>query len=99
MHKRIIDIKELIENNNFSKPFDDRLISFLKTKNITATEAEIVLSFIYHLEDDEIIKLLYSSKDYEREPIEDIAFQTFKYIYGGDEDEEKDSIYIKLPPR
>lgn len=96
MHERIVQIKKMIEAGGFTTPFAIDLLVYLKSKGVTATEAAITLSQAYSLTPEEADRLVYPSGIWPPEPVQDVAYQVFLYVYGGKENEDKTKITVDL---
>ena len=82
IHPRIRDFIDLlkvagIENVSGN---EEQILAILKNSGATQTEAIITLHLGFNIVDEEAEKIVYPSKIWEREDLQDIAYQTFLYM-------------------
>ncbi|MDX1935517.1 MAG: hypothetical protein SFU21_00290 [Flavihumibacter sp.] len=65
---------------------EDKILSILKDNGATQTEAVITLHLGFNIIDEGAEKIVYSSDLWEKEPLQDIAYQTFLYMNYNPED-------------
>lgn len=58
----------------------EKVLSILKNNGATRTEAVITLHLGFNMIDEEAEKVVYLSELWEKEPLQDIAYQTFLYM-------------------
>jgi hypothetical protein len=72
-------IDELLSNER-------KALKILKNKGATQTQAVVALHLGFNITDEKAEKIVYSSDLWEREDLQDIAYQTFLYMNYNPED-------------
>lgn len=82
VHPKISRFINLINNSGLIEltANDKQVLAILKDNGATQTEAGITIHFAFGISLGDAEKIVYPSKVWERESLEDIAYQTFLYM-------------------
>lgn len=81
LHPRIEYLYQELQGLNPSKILDLGILSFLKDKGATATEVIVTLHLCYNVILEDAERFVFDSNAFPYEGINEIAFQTFEYLY------------------
>lgn len=81
LHPRIKALYEALQGLNPSELLSMEVLSFLKEKDATATEATMVLHLGYEIKLEDAEDFVFDSNVFPKEEISDTAYQTFTYLY------------------
>lgn len=81
IHPRIEEIVNYLIQYNPKEVLHENTLSFLSSKNVTQTEAVVALHFGYNIPIEVTDRFVRCSTMLKSESIEDIAYQTFLYMF------------------
>ncbi len=80
MHPRIEEIVRLMGNSMPSKILNNSILLFLKKNGVTQTEAIISIHYAWRIPIQDVQDFVYAAKIFDPEDINEVAYQTFKYM-------------------
>jgi hypothetical protein len=86
MHPKIKQFVDLLKASSFQNVIDQKSLNILKENGATSTEAMITIHLGFLVPEVEAEKVVLASNLWERESIQDIAYQTFLYMNYNPED-------------
>jgi len=86
MHPKIKQFIDLLKSNSLHDIIDGKSLNILKENGATSTEAMIAIHLGFSVPDVEAEKIVLASNLWERESMQDIAYQTFLYMNYNPED-------------
>lgn len=104
VHPKICKYIDLLKKAGVSqiKNNEEKVLTLLKKDGATQTEAIITLHLGFNIDMGESEKIVFPSKIWERESLQDIAYQTFLYMnYNPDDPDfyyDEDSVKFSLIP-
>ena len=80
MHPRIKELFESLQEKHINSPLSRDTFEFLKEIGSTQTEAIVTLHLGFNISLESAQNAIYESNIWEYEDLNEIAFQTFKYL-------------------